>query len=86
MRAVGSRGGTADATDLKSVGAKTQVTEIAQVTSNAKPTLSPSLLLTLQDDSELRGLVLAWPTIPDAVKTGLLAMARGAVAGDGERV
>jgi hypothetical protein len=44
------------------------------------------LLLILQNDAELRGLVLAWPTIPDAVKTGLLAMARGAVAGDGSGV
>ena len=55
-----------DTGDLKSPG-KLQI-------SNVSSNIHPALAVPLPSDPELARLIDAWPTLPEALRTGILAM------------
>ena len=50
---------------------------------NAENHSAPYSALSAQDDADLRAIAAAWPTLPAAVRAGIVAMVKASAAGDG---
>ncbi len=70
-------------TDFQSVASDSQPPTETQVTDCTQRDLPPSLPDSLQNDPDLASVVTAWPTLPEPVKAGILAMVKVASGAKG---
>ena len=69
---------THEITDLQSVPQSAQVTTSQAVTNTTDSAVPASVLVGLPVDPDLATIVAAWPTLPAALKAGILAMVKAA--------
>ena len=65
-------------TDLQSVAHKTQVIEKTDTYEHEGKNLADCLALLVQQCPDLTQIIEAWPSLPEAVKAGILAMVKAA--------